>query len=244
MSSTSPSRPLRIAAPGGGPQAIAPVLALLAHELRNPLVPMRLRIRLARATRLADEELGHCFDVMERQLDYLQRLVDDLAVWARPAGTVDLVSRRDIDLADIAQAGLEAFAPLAQARRLTLSLDVQPGAHHVRGDEDRLTQLLVNLLGNAFKFTAPGGHVALGVRRRENDELLQVGDSGVGIAPAQLPRVFEPFYTGAPSSGLGLGLAVVRQVAAAHGGWVRAHSAGVGLGATFTVGLPALRDPG
>lgn len=165
-------------------------------------------------------------------------------MWARPAGTVDLVKRRRVDLTDLAQACVEALAPLAQARRLTLSLDVQPGPHRVLGDEDRLTQLLVNLLGNAVKFTAPGGHVALGVRRCDGDELLQVGDTGVGIAPAQLPRVFEPFYTGAASTGMGLGLAVVRQVAAAHGGWARAHSAGVGLGATFTVGLPALPEPG
>ncbi|MCE4558118.1 sensor histidine kinase [Roseateles cellulosilyticus] len=106
-------------------------------------------------------------------------------------------------------------------------------------DVDRLTQLLVNLLGNAFKFTPPHGHVTLRVWRDGGHERLQVADTGIGNPASQLERVFEPFYTGAGSGGMGLGLAVVRQVAAAHGGWVRAESAGLNAGATFTVELPA-----
>lgn len=220
----------------------APMLALLAHELRNPLTPMRLRIQLARAGRTSDEELVHSFDVMERQIDYLQRMVDDLASWARPAGTVDLVTRQRVNLGDVVQACAEAFAPLAQSRHLTLSVDVPAGAQVVMGDTDRLMQLLINLLGNAAKFTPAGGAVCVSLRRVGSEVQVVVSDTGIGIHPRQLARVFEPFYTGHGPAGLGLGLAVVRQIGAAHGGWTRAESAGPQQGATFTVGLPLQLD--
>lgn len=119
---------------------------------------------------------------------------------------------------------------------------MQEGPHLVIGDEDRLMQLLINLLVNAFKYSMPGGAVVLRLWRCEGEELLQVSDTGIGIEAGQLAHIFEPFFTvpGSGAAGLGLGLAVVRQVAAAHGGWVRAQSPGVDRGATFTAGLPAL----
>lgn len=234
MPSIPPSAASRIAA--------APLLALLAHELRNPLTPMRLRIQLARAGRPGDEDLARSFDVMERQIDYLQRMVDDLATWARPAGTVDLVTRHRVDLGEVVRSCVDAFSPLAGSRSLDLTLDLPPGPQPVLGDEDRLMQLLINLLGNAAKFTPAGGSIRVSLARAGHEVHLQVKDSGMGIHPRQLARVFEPFYTGSGPAGLGLGLAVVRQVAAAHGGWTRADSAGPEQGATFTVGLPLQLD--
>lgn len=146
-----------------------------------------------------------------------------------------------VDLADLARASQGAFAPLAQARRIACVLDVANGPHAVTGDRRLLLRLTVDLLGNAFRVTPDGGHLVIAVWRCAGDELLQVRASGAGLPSDPPTRGFDPVVGLPGSGGRAPELAMLRQVAAAHGGWAGAHSAGIGQDITFTVGLPALR---
>ena len=229
-------------------------LATLAHELRNPLAPLRTGLEvLRRSPDRATRE--HARELMERQLEHMVRLVDDLLDVSRISrGVVGLV-RGPVALQTVVAHALDTVAPQISARRLTLTTDVPPTPVIVDGDLTRLAQVVGNLLNNAAKFTPLDGHVGLTVRVEGGDAVIQVRDDGEGMAAELLPRVFDLFTQasragGRTHGGLGIGLYLVRRLVEFHGGSVTASSAGPGQGSVFTARLPLLpavptaADPG
>jgi signal transduction histidine kinase len=215
-------------------------LALLGHELRNPLAPIVTTLSLMKLRRGGDHERER--EIIERQVHHLVRLVDDLLDISRiTRGAVELV-RAPVSLARAVSQSAEAAQPLLQERGHRLSLDLAEELV-VDADIHRLVQVIANLLTNAAKYTPDGGHIALAVRGDGDDARITVRDNGVGMPPELLPRVFEMFVQGERSpdraeGGLGLGLAVVKNLVERHGGRVAAESEGPGKGATFTVWWP------
>ena len=216
-------------------------LAMLGHELRNPLAPIVGTIELMQRMDLQDKELHRCVEVLSRQTDHIVRLVDDLLEMTRIArGTLSL------EMANIALNGsvadaVEAARPLIDARRHRLSVEQPPEPVRVHGDHVRLTQLFTNLLTNAAKYTPPGGAIRLSVATCGTEAVITVTDNGDGIPPDQLEHIFEPFSGhGLSRAGLGIGLTIARRLAGLHGGSITASSAGPGKGSTFTVRLPLL----
>jgi len=217
-------------------------LALLSHELRNPLTPILTAAQLM-------ELRGHVsarreLEVIIRQARHLVRLVDDLLDVSRVARGKVTLTRRPLELASVVAKVVEATAPLLEERRHTLVLSVPATGLSVDADEVRLTQVVSNLLTNAARYTPSGGHVEVTARRDGDEVVLRVRDSGMGIGPALLPKLFEMFVQGAQgrdraAGGLGLGLALVRSLTTLHGGTVSAHSDGPGRGSEFVVRLPA-----
>jgi signal transduction histidine kinase/ActR/RegA family two-component response regulator len=220
-------------------------LATVSHELRTPLNAVLGWARMLRANQLTTERVGHAVETIERNAASLAHIIDDLLDVSRIiAGTLH-VTTQPIDLVAATQASLEVVKPLALSKRIDLRFSPEPGATMVSGDPARLQQVIWNLLTNAVKFTPDGGRVDVSVERVGSTIEVNIVDTGPGIAPGFLPHVFERFRQadGAPSrrhGGLGLGLAIVRQLVELHGGTVHAASAGIGRGATFTVRLPAL----
>jgi PAS domain S-box-containing protein len=215
-------------------------LALLGHELRNPLAPIVTALQLIepRAEELGMREVS----VIERQVKHMIRLVDDLldvARLSRGKVELDLVA---LDLRDVVHRAVEVASPLLESRRHHLALQA-PLAVPVFADEARLVQVFANLLTNAAKYTDVGGHITVMVRQEGEEAAVDVTDDGKGIAPDLLPRIFEPFVQGAQTSerqlgGLGIGLTLVRSLVGAHRGRVEVSSRGVGQGSTFSVRLP------
>jgi signal transduction histidine kinase len=222
-------------------------LAVIAHELRNPLVPIRNAAALLALNPADPAAAARAGGLVERQVRHMTRLVDDLLDASRFSSGNVALDRRRLDLAALArQAGEDRRAAAAEAG-LALSLDLPQGPLWVDGDPVRLTQVIGNLLQNALKFTDRGGAVTLRVGREGGRAVVAVRDTGVGIAPESLPRVFEAFVqldrTRARSQGgLGLGLALVKGLAELHGGEVTAASEGAGRGAEFTVRLPLAEE--
>jgi CheY-like chemotaxis protein/two-component sensor histidine kinase len=220
-------------------------LAVLGHELRNPLAALRSGVEVLRTegAPAAEQAAG----VLERQLRQLTGLVDDLLDAGRVTrGRLEL-RRQAVDLAEVVARAVEAARPLAAARGQRREVALPPGPSVLEGDPVRLVQVFTNLLHNAAKYTDPGGHIALSAAWAGGEAVVRVRDNGMGIAPALLPRLFEPFVQGDRSAarsqgGLGIGLALVRRLVELHGGAVEAHSAGVGRGSEFVVRLP-LRPP-
>jgi len=225
-------------------------LATLAHELRNPLAPIRNTLQLLNLTADTTETVSSAVAMMSRQVDQLVRLIDDLLDVSRiNRGKIQL-RLEPIELGDVVRQAGEATRPLYQAgeRELTISLPQAP--LYVQGDTTRLIQVISNLLNNAAKFTTEGGKVHLTVDRAGDESdgptaLLRVVDNGIGIAADQLERIFE-LFTQADNglershNGLGLGLTLVRQLVELHGGEVAVNSDGLGQGSEFTVRLPVL----
>ena len=221
-------------------------LAMLGHELRNPLAPIRTALNLM-ALR-GDPETAKERQVIERQVDHLVRLVDDLLDVSRiTRGKIDL-AREPIEIGEVIAHAIEMASPLLEQRRHHLDVQVPREGLVVNADPDRLAQVFSNLLTNAAKFTDPGGHITVSAARgdREGDREIAVAvtDTGAGIAPEFLPSLFETFAqerrtVQRSQGGLGLGLAIVRSLVTMHGGSVSVHSEGRGRGATFTVRLPA-----
>lgn len=215
-------------------------LAMLGHEMRNPLAPIVTALQLAKLrgeTRI-DRELK----IIERQVEHMSRLVDDLLDVSRIArGTVEL-NRRRFDLRDAVARAVEIASPMLDAREHRFDIDVPKQAMYVDGDEARLVQVFSNLLHNAAKYTPPGGHVRLSIAMDGPMVRVQVRDDGQGIEPELLPRVFSLFVQGEQSidrraGGLGLGLALVRSLTVMHGGSVSATSV-LGKGSLFSVWIP------
>jgi PAS domain S-box-containing protein len=220
-------------------------LAILAHELRNPLAPLGNAVAMLEHAEREPTLLPRARSIMERQVRTLARLIDDLM-------DVSRITRNQLDLRrettfvhEIVHDAIEACRPSYEraAHRFTLMMPEEPLVLHA--DRVRLTQVLSNLLMNACKYTPAGGHITLHVLPQQGEVLLTVRDSGVGIAPELLPRIFELFTQGEQDatggkSGLGIGLALVRQLTAMHGGDVTVQSEGPGLGSTFTVRLPTI----
>jgi PAS domain S-box-containing protein len=221
-------------------------LAMLGHELRNPLAPILTALQLMQLR--AGGTLQRERALIERQIQHVVRLVDDLLDVSRiTRGRIDL-KKRPLALSEIVAKAVEMVSPLLEERRHQLRSAVPQGLA-VEGDEHRLTQIFSNLLTNAAKYTEPGGQVDVLAHPAEGGVVVQVRDTGVGIGPELLPQVFELFVQGARTldraqGGLGLGLTIVKKLVELHGGRIRAESEGLGRGSTFTLWLPlSERDP-
>jgi PAS domain S-box-containing protein len=219
-------------------------LAMLGHELRNPLAPILNAVQLLR---LQGDESGlqqRAHSIIERQLGQLVHLVDDLLEVSRIATGRIHLQQEKLDMRAIVERGVETVRPLIEQRRHALEVHLPPSAIWIDGDATRLEQVVVNLLNNAAKFTDEGGHIWLSLQHDGNEAVLQVRDSGVGIAPELMPRIFELFTQGERSlarsqGGLGIGLALVQRLVEMHGGKVAAQSS-LGHGSEFVVRLPVV----
>lgn len=220
-------------------------LATLAHELRNPMAPLKSGLHVVRLSSEVDSPVYRVAEMMDRQLNHLVRLVDDLLDISRiSAGKVTLRNTR-VDLREALARSIEASQALIDVHHHKLHLDDSMELLFVHGDFDRLTQVFSNLLSNAAKYTDDRGHIKLRIRRDESEAVVQVSDTGIGIPAEELTHVFELFsqiraHQGRSADGLGIGLALVKQLVDIHGGQVKAESAGSGKGATFTVRLPLM----
>ncbi len=217
-------------------------LAMLGHELRNPLSPILTALHLMRLR--GDGVLQRERAVIERQVHHLVRLVDDLLDVSRAVRGKVHLDPHPVELARVVSEAIEVAAPLLEERRHRLDVDVPEGLV-LEADAERLAQVLSNLLTNAAKYTPPGGHVRIAGRREGGEVVVEVSDDGDGIAPALLPRVFDLFTQGRQGidrkqGGLGLGLTIARELVVQHGGTIAASSPGEGQGATLTVRLPCL----
>jgi signal transduction histidine kinase len=218
-------------------------LAMLAHELRNPLAPIQTAAHVMRLKGPLAPDLQWANDVIVRQSQHLTRLVDDLLDVSRiTRGKVTLHLQR-VDLAMIAERAVEACRPLVDARKHNLRLSAPTGPVEVDGDPTRLAQVISNLLNNAAKYTEECGRIELVVERTAKEAIVRVRDNGIGIAPDLLPRVFDLFVQADRSldrsqGGLGIGLTLVKSLVEAHHGSVTATSAGLGKGSEFTIRLP------
>ena len=224
-------------------------LAMLGHELRNPLGPIRNGAYLLRQILPEDERVARVMGIIERQLAHIVRLVDELLDASRIARGKVVLQTEWLDLRLVARNVYEDFKPDFEQARIAFRLDLPPAEVWVHGDRTRLAQCLGNLLHNALKFTPDGGNVDLRLEADGGLARLEVRDDGAGIDPALLPALFQPFSQGPQTldrsqGGLGLGLALVKGLAELHGGTVRAHSDGPGKGTVFTMSLPmALSAP-
>jgi signal transduction histidine kinase len=218
-------------------------LAMLAHELRNPLAPIRNAVEIMRRSALSDPQLIWSRDVIERQVKHLSRLVDDLLDVSRiTRGNINL-NREPVLCTLIVSRAIETIQPLLTEQRHELILELHDEGLEVEGDLTRLTQVLGNLLNNAAKYTDPGGRINLSLRRADREVEISVRDTGIGIPPELLPRLFNLFTqvdaaAHRSQGGLGIGLALVRQLVEMHGGRVSALSDGPNKGSEFVIRLP------
>jgi signal transduction histidine kinase len=221
-------------------------LAILAHELRNPLAPINNAVEIMRRRPIEDPQLTWARDIVERQLGHLARLVDDLLDVSRITRGAITLAREPVLVATVVTRAIETVQPLIARQSHELLIDVPDPALEVEGDLTRLTQALSNLLNNAAKYTEAGGQISVGVTR-DGEELVEihVKDSGLGISPELLPRLFNLFTqadstTHRAQGGLGIGLALVRKLVEMHGGTVAAYSQGMNRGSEFVMRLPLL----
>jgi PAS domain S-box-containing protein len=222
-------------------------LAMLAHELRNPLAPLRNALYVLKQSPINDSTGKELRELMERQVRHLARLVDDLLDVSRITQGKIQLRQEVVDLVPLVSRTIEALRPAIASRHHELVVTLPDGPVRLEADPTRLEQVLTNLLTNAAKYTDPGGRIWLTVRREATDVVIRVRDSGAGIAPALLPHVFDLFVQadGSPErsqGGLGIGLTLVRQLVEMHGGTVGAASAGLGKGSEFTIRLPVRVD--
>jgi PAS domain S-box-containing protein len=219
-------------------------LATLAHELRNPLAPIRNALQVLRMTGVGERVR----EMMERQVDHLVRLVDDLLEVSRiTRGCIELRTER-VDLARVVQTAVETSRPLIEAAGHRITVALPDGPLVLVADPVRLAQVVANLLNNAARYTEPGGRIDLSVEARAGEAVVRVRDSGIGIPPEMIPRIFEMFTQVSRSDrrsqgGLGIGLALVQTMVRMHGGTVEADSPGPGRGSVFTVRLPLAEGP-
>jgi len=219
-------------------------LAMVAHELRNPLTPIRTAAELLHRAQGGDGILLERLQgVIKRQVDHMTRLVEDLLDASRVSAGKFRIEHSSLELADALALAVESCKAALEKRRQHLTLQLPQRPLRMHGDAVRLAQVFSNLLDNASKYTPVGGEIALTVAVEERRVEIRVADNGIGIAPQALAHVFDLFVQDAralalDSGGLGIGLAVVRELVEAHGGSVVVHSAGTGLGSEFIVGLP------
>jgi PAS domain S-box-containing protein len=222
-------------------------LAMLSHELRNPLAPLKTAVGILSLRELHDPVVEQARDVIERQVQHLTRLVDDLLDVSRITSGRIRLSNEPLELAAIIGRAVEAARPLLDSKGHSLEIK-QPGRPvWVRGDLTRLTQVFVNLLNNAAKYTPDSGQIGIEVELFDDNAAIHIRDNGVGIAAELLPRVFDLFTQGQrpldrADGGLGVGLALVHRLVSLHGGTVRASSEGSGRGSEFVVTLPKFSE--
>lgn len=222
-------------------------LAMLAHELRNPLAPISTAAAILERVPDANAELSQLRSIISRQVEHMARLLDDLLDAARISSGKITLERQALQLAEVIERAVEVAQPRIAERRQQLHVQAAaPLALH--GDRVRLTQVLSNLLSNASKYTPDGGEIHLLAELVEDQVAITVRDNGTGITAEVLPHIFDLFTQGPRSldraeGGLGIGLNVVRNLVQMHGGQIGAHSAGAGCGSSFTVTLPAAAGP-
>ena len=220
-------------------------LATLAHELRNPLAPIRNSLQILKMPRVDAATVQQTRAMMERQVHHLVRLVDDLLDVSRVMrGKIDL-HKEPVELATVVARAVETAQPLIEVQGHRLDLSLPHESLLVEADPVRLTQVVGNLLTNSAKYTEANGHIWISASREAGDVLLRVRDDGIGIAPDMLPHVFELFVQADHSftkaqGGLGIGLTLAKNLVQMHGGTIEAHSAGLGKGCEFIVRLPLM----
>jgi len=215
-------------------------LAMLSHELRNPLAPIRNSLHLLRIAEPASEDFGRARTIIERQVNNMVRLVDDLLEVSRISrGKIEL-RKEPVELSAAILSAVETSRPAIEAAHHRFNLDLAPEPLVVNGDFVRIGQVVSNLLNNAARYTDDGGTITLAVRREGPRALIEVRDTGVGIEPAMLERIFEMFMQVGPAGkgGLGIGLGLAKSIVEMHGGTIEARSEGLGKGSVFTVSLP------
>ena len=222
-------------------------LATLGHELRNPLSPLLTSLHLLKRSGGSKRIVSTTVEVMERQIHFLVRLVDDLLEISRITRGVIDVTKQPLELSAIVSASIESSRPFVESGRHQLMFSAPAESPIVEGDSVRLTQVFANLINNAAKYTDVGGHIWVDVSCHGNDALVTVRDDGIGIAPEHLSTVFDMFTQVNRSDrrtqgGLGIGLTLVRSLVAVHRGSVVARSEGRGRGTTFEVRLPMVFD--
>ncbi|MGZ4960737.1 MAG: ATP-binding protein [Methylomonas sp.] len=220
-------------------------LAMLAHELRNPLAPIRNSVEILKHADVNPERLAWCTSIIERQVEHLVRMMDDLLDVSRIShGMIELKMER-LPIRDFILPAVETCQQLIDTRRQTFRLEVPQDDLWVAGDRIRLTQVISNLINNAAKYTHEGGHIELKAELSGDDVCIHICDSGCGIDPKELPHLFELFYQVDRSidrsqGGLGIGLSLVHKLVVNHGGNIQAFSKGLGQGSDFVIRLPRL----
>jgi PAS domain S-box-containing protein len=224
-------------------------LATLAHELRNPLAPLRNGVQIAYLTSRSDPTLQRAVEMMDRQLSHLVRLVDDLLDVARITSGKFELQRRRVALSEVLASSLESTRATVAQYRHQLVVDAGREELFVLGDFERLSQVFTNLVLNAAKYTEPAGRIRVTLSREAHQAVVRVADSGIGLPAGESSRIFDlfaqvPSHQGRPREGLGIGLSLVKTVVELHGGAVDADSPGPSKGSMFTVRLPIIRGDG
>lgn len=224
------------------------ILAILSHELRNPMAAIRSATELLVRRASGDPESHRALSVIERQSKQLVRLVDDLLDVARVAQNRVQLKHDLLEIGELVEGAIEAVAPLIEERQHRLHFFRPEGRAYIRGDDTRLVQSIANILHNAAKYTDPGGEIRVEIRVTSSRVEVEVRDNGIGIREGLLRRVFDLFVQSERAldrarGGLGIGLSVVKKLIEMHAGVVRAESAGPGLGATFIIDLPRAETP-
>jgi signal transduction histidine kinase len=217
-------------------------LAILAHELRNPLAPIRNSLQILRMTASSDPTAERVCDMMERQVHHMVRLVDDLMEASRITRGLIELRKEETDLATVIRTAIDTSKPLIEGKGHQLAMSLPSEAICLYGDAMRLGQVFSNLLNNAAKYTEPGGQIWLTAKQERNEVIVSVKDNGIGLSPETLQVVFDMFMqvdrSNRSQGGLGIGLTLVKNLVELHGGAITALSAGPGAGSEFVVRLP------
>jgi two-component system, sensor histidine kinase len=221
-------------------------MAMLAHELRNPLSAISAALEVLRPASSDGGAAERARTIVARQTRHLSRLVDDLLEVARAITGKVTLAGAPLELGDAVRRSVTALGDRARDRRI--EIEIEGGPHWIHGDTVRIEQIITNVVSNAIKYTAAGGVIRVGLTTRGAEQLLSVRDDGFGISPELLPHIFEPFVQGERTlersqGGLGIGLTLVRRLVELHGGHVSAASEGSGRGSTFTISLPCAAPP-
>ncbi|QBI05075.1 response regulator [Pseudoduganella albidiflava] len=223
-------------------------LAMLAHELRNPLAPISSGAQVLKMAHADNPAVARTAEIIARQVEHMTRLIDDLLDVSRVTRGLVKLNRQPLDLRTVVEDAVEQAYPLFKSKRQQLELDIPHAPMGINADHKRMVQVIVNLLNNAAKYTQEYGHIRVRIERDGALVRVEVADDGIGMAPELVARVFELFTQAERTSdrsqgGLGLGLALARTLVTLHGGTVRAASAGANQGSTFTVELPYAEPP-
>lgn len=220
-------------------------VATLAHELRNPLAPIRNAVHVLKSAELGQSDLQWSRDVIDRQVNVMARLLEDLLDVSRISLHRLELRKEHIELSAVLDAALETSGPVIEASGHKLTVITPPQPVTLLADQVRLAQVFSNLLNNAAKYTEEGGDIRLTAKVEGRELVVSVTDTGIGIGPEMLPRLFEMFSQATPAlarsqGGLGIGLALVKGLVELHGGSITAHSKGLGSGSEFVVRLPGV----
>jgi CheY-like chemotaxis protein len=221
---------------------------MLAHELRNPLAPIRGAVQLLRLLGSSVPDKGLAIEVIDRQVDTLARLVDDLLDASRFAKGKITIRKESLEISVTIQRAIDTTLPMIHARGQMLSVSLANEPLYLEGDSTRIEQVFCNLLNNAAKFTPSGRRIAVTCHKEDRKAAIVVHDEGRGLAPDAIPRLFEAFYQvdqglARSEGGLGLGLMLAKRIVELHGGTIEARSAGLGKGSDFVVSLPLAAEP-